>query len=398
MQQLCAGPPFDFRVFPGEHGAMNRTAIRPLSPRERRDRLRLIRSENVGPITFFQFLRRFGSAEAALAALPELAQRGGRRKALRICAEASAEAEIEATERAGARLLIWGEPDYPSPLAAVEDAPPVVSVRGDVGLLHKRMVAVVGARNASANGRRFARKLAHELGEGGLVVVSGLARGIDAEAHEGALASGTVAVVAGGVDVIYPGETAALHERIAADGVIIAEQPPGTEPTARHFPRRNRMISGLSLGVVVVEAAPRSGSLITARLALEQGRDVFAVPGSPLDPRARGANDLIRNGAALTESAEDVLRALETPLRIAPVAEPTEIFGDAAPSDPLDDVEILAIRDRLADRLGPTPIPIDELVRQLGAAPAAVNAALLELELAGRLERHPGGQVSIISD
>ncbi len=370
----------------------------PLSPEERRDRLRLIRSERVGPVTFHGLMRHYGTAAAVLAALPELARRGGRRSGLRIWGPAEAEAEMAAVERAGARLLVWGEPDYPGPLAAIEDAPPVLSVKGRGELLAQPMIAVVGARNASANGRRFARRLAQELGESGLVVVSGLARGIDAEAHAGALASGTVAVLAGGIDVVYPEENAELHDQIAEQGVLFCEQPPGTRPTARHFPRRNRLISGLSMGVVVVEAAPRSGSLITARLAAEQGREVFAVPGSPLDPRARGTNNLIRQGAALTESAEDVVHALEGVLR-APLAEDRPDDYAAAPPDaPPAEAELEGARAAILECLGPTAVPVDEIVRQTRAAPAVVATVLLELELAGRLQRHPGHQVSIAAE
>ena len=285
------GPPSSSAAMP---------APRTLNPAERLDWLRLIRSENVGPVTFYQLLSRFGSAEAALAALPEIAHRGGRARALTICPRATAERELQQLHAAGSRFVAWGEPDYPAALAALDDAPPLISVKGDTTLFARNALAIVGARNASANGRRFARDIALQLGQQGLLVVSGLARGIDGAAHDGALATGTVAVVAGGIDQVYPEENRALHEQIAERGVIVAEMPVGTEPQARHFPRRNRIISGCALGVLVVEAALRSGSLITARFALEQGRDVFAVPGSPLDPRCRGTNDLIRNGAILT--------------------------------------------------------------------------------------------------
>ena len=264
-----------------------------------------------GPVTFYQLLARFGSAEAALAALPEVARRGGRARALSLFPRAAAERELQLLQAMGGQLVAWGEPDYPIALAALDDAPPLISIKGDVSLLTRNAFAVVGARNASANGRRFARDIALQLGQHGIVVVSGLARGIDAAAHEGAIASGTIAVLAGGIDQVYPEENRGLHEQIAERGVLIAELPVGTEPQARHFPRRNRIISGCSLGVLVVEAALRSGSLITARFALEQGRDVFAVPGSPLDPRCRGANDLIRNGAILCETVDDIVRELQ---------------------------------------------------------------------------------------
>ena len=285
---------------------MNRISP-PLPLRERIDRLRLIRSENIGPVSFRQLLNRYGAATTALDALPDLARRGGRRKALRIATVANAEQEMEAVVALGGRHIFIGEPDYPLPLAQISDAPPALSLLGRSDMLAKPTIGIVGARNASTNGKRFAEALARTLAKGGIVVASGLARGIDAAAHTGALAGDTVAVVAGGADVIYPKENTTLYESIRKHGAILSEMPPGTEPTARHFPNRNRIISGLSLGVVVVEAALRSGSLITARQAGEQGREVFAVPGFPLDPRARGTNDLIRNGATLIESADDIL-------------------------------------------------------------------------------------------
>ncbi len=275
---------------------MEAVTPRNLSRAERLAWLRLIRTENVGPITFRQLLRRFGSADAALDALPDLARRGGRARPIRICSAAAARCELEALEALDARLIALFEPDYPLALAALDDAPPLICCFGLPHLLQRNAVAVVGARNASANGRRQARQIAAELGSAGLLVVSGMARGIDAAAHEGALDSGTVAVVAGGVDVIYPEENGALYGEIKARGVVLSEMPAGTVPQARHFPRRNRLISGMALGTLVVEAAPHSGSLITARFALDQGREVLAVPGSPLDPRARGCNDLIRQG------------------------------------------------------------------------------------------------------
>ena len=275
---------------------------------ERLARLRLARSESVGPITYRQLLAHCGSACAAIEALPALARRGGRRRAIRLCPEAEAEAELAAFQERDGRILTRGEPGYPEALDATEDAPPVIGLLGDPALLERPAMAIVGARNASANGRRIAKQLAAELGSAGFVIVSGMARGIDAAAHEGALASGTIAVLAGGADVVYPRENQALYEKILSQGLLIGELPLGTTPQARHFPRRNRIISGLARGVLVVEAAPRSGSLITARLALDQGRELFAVPGSPLEPRARGCNALLRDGAAhLVESAEDVM-------------------------------------------------------------------------------------------
>ena len=367
---------------------------RPLNPAERLDWLRLIRSENVGPITFYQLLARFGSAEAALAALPEIARRGGRAKPLAICPRNTAERELQQVQAIGARLVAWGEPDYPRALAAVDDAPPLISMKGKVALLERPAIAVVGARNASANGRRFARDIAAQLGHHGILVISGLARGIDAAAHEGAVATGTAAVLAGGIDQVYPEENRALQERIAEQGILVAEMPVGTEPQARHFPRRNRIISGVSLGVVVVEAAMRSGSLITARFALDQGREVFAVPGSPLDPRCRGTNDLIRNGAILVESVDDILREL-APHLAAPLAERKRDFLTGPALSP-SETDLDRARERVTQLLSPTPVPVDELVRQCQLSPALVITTLLELELGGHLERHPGNQVSLL--
>ena len=368
-------------------------ALRPLNPAERLDWLRLIRSENVGPVTFYQLLARCGSAAAALEALPELARRAGRQRPLAICGRDAAERELAALAKAGARLVGWGEPDYPPLLAAVDDAPPLLSLRGDAALLRRPAVALVGARNASANGRRFARDMALQLGARGLTIVSGLARGIDAAAHQGALPTGTVAVLAGGVDIVYPEENRELHELLAERGALIAEMPVGTEPQARHFPRRNRIISGASLGVLVVEAALRSGSLITARFALEQGREVFAVPGSPLDPRCRGTNDLIRRGAVLTETADDVLAEIEAQLAPAPMAAAPPPLEPAPPPGLSEFAGAMA---RLLEHLSPAPVPVDALIRESGLPPALVNAVLLDLELAGRLERQPGQRVSLV--
>ena len=374
-----------------------RASPRALSAADKLDWLRLIRSEQVGPITFARLIERFGDAGNALSALPELARRGGRAEALRICDQATATREIEGLEKLGGRIIALGEEDYPPALAALDDAPPLISVLGRADVLKKPMIAVVGARNASANGRRFAQSLSRDLGQAGLVIASGLARGIDAAAHEGALATGTVAVVAGGVDVIYPQENAALYDRIVADGAIAAEEPLGLQPQARHFPKRNRLISGLALGVLVVEAAQRSGSLITARFALEQGREVFAVPGSPLDPRCHGTNDLIRHGATLTQSADDVMEQIRGMLR-RPIAEPDrpEYVGrQAAPAPALSPQALNSAREKIVESLGPSPVQVDEIVRQCQLSPAIVAAVLLELELAGRLNRHPGHQISL---
>lgn len=359
-----------------------------LSSAEQIARIRLIRSENVGPITFRHLLARFSNAIAALAALPDLAGKGGAR-AIRIATSAEAERELAAAEALGAHVLFLGAPPYPPLLAAIEDAPPVLFTLGHLVLLDRPCVALVGARNASAAGLGFASKLARDLSGQGVVVVSGLARGVDTAVHKASLERGTIAVVAGGLDVVYPPENRGLYDAIAAQGLIVAEQPLGTQPQARHFPRRNRIISGLSLGVVVLEAALKSGSLITARQAGEQGREVMAVPGSPLDPRAQGANALIREGATLVQSAHDVMEAI-MPL-IQRGSSETDVPFAASP--PLIDV---AEGDRkiIADLLSPTPVQTDEIIRLCGLSPALVQTILLELELAGRLVRHAGNRVS----
>ncbi len=362
---------------------------RAISDGERRDRLRLSRTENVGPVTFQQLMQRFGSAAKAIDAIPHLARRGGRTAGLKVCTVAEANRELEAGQGLGARLIAAGEPDFPPRLAAIDPPPPLIWALGHPSILCKPAVAVVGARIASAGGQRFARQLALELGQAGYVIVSGLARGIDGAAHEAALASGTAAVLAGGVDDIYPPEHDGLYRKIADAGCLVSENAVGRRAKAQDFPRRNRIISGLSLGVVVVEAEMRSGSLITARLANEQGRDVFAVPGSPLDPRAKGCNDLIRQGAQLCEGAEDVIRALQN---LPAIREPQRDLFDPPESDQAAlDREADRLRGKVEALLSPTPVPRDELVRALGAPPAAVFAALVELALAGKAELLPGG-------
>jgi len=370
------------------------TPARTLSDAERLDWLRLSRSEGIGAITFFALLRHFGTAAAAIAGAPDLARRGGRSRPIRIAARADAEREMAAIRAIDATAVAWGEPGYPAPLAAVEDAPPLLIVRGHAHLLQKPAVAVVGARNASAAGCKIARDIAAGLGAAGFVVVSGMARGIDAAAHAGALEAGTVAAMAGGVDVVYPQENAALYDGIVARGAAVSEHPPGTQPTARHFPPRNRIVSGLSLGTVVVEAAPRSGSLITARLALEQGREVFAVPGSPLDPRSRGTNDLIRKGATLVETADDVVEVLRGALH-RPLAEPNR-GSYSTPGPTPDEQALVDARVVILNMLSPAPVTVDELIRQCQLSPPIVATVLLELELAGRLDRRPGNRVALI--
>jgi DNA processing protein len=353
-------------------------------------RLRLIRSENIGPITYFQLLARFGSAAAALDAIPDLAARG-RGRAPRLASRAAVEREMEEVARLGARYLFLGQGLYPPLLAELETAPPALIVKGHPTLLDRPAVAMVGARNASAAACRFARTLAQALGEAGMAIVSGLARGIDSAAHDGALETGTIAVVAGGIDIFYPPENEARQRAIGERGLLVSEQPPGLEPRSRHFPSRNRIIAGLALGTVVVEAAPRSGSLITARCAAEAGREVMAVPGSPLDPRAQGCNQLIREGATLVQSADDVLEAI-SPSRIRPFRQPDRDYG--APQVPAEADD--EARDAVAGLLNATPVPVDEIIRQSALSPAVVHTVLLELELAGRLERHAAGRVSLV--
>lgn len=352
-------------------------------------RLRLIRTPTIGPITYRQLIARFGSAEAAIDALPDLAARGGGR-APKVIDSAPVEREIAAVEKLGARYLFLDDADYPPLLAELDNAPAVMTLRGDLTLTRRTTVAMVGARNASAAACRFARGLAVELGREGVVVVSGLARGLDTAAHAGSLATGTIGVIASGIDISFPPENRALQEQVAEQGLLIAEQPPGMEPLARNFPHRNRVIAGLAMGTVVVEAAPKSGSLITARLANEAGRDVMAVPGSPLDPRAQGCNLLIREGAMLVQSAADVLEMIR-PIDTRMVRSPTSEFTGAPAADPS-----APDRASIADLLGPVPVAIDELIRQSGLPSAIVATVLLELELAGRLERHAGGRVSLI--
>jgi DNA processing protein len=362
-----------------------------ISAETKLDWLRLIRSDNVGPRTFRALLYHYGGARAALEALPSLARRGGATGAPRIHARESAERELAAMQALGVGFLAMGEPAYPQRLAMIDDAPPLLAVRGNMAVLELPMVAIVGARNASAAGVRFAERLARELGEAGFAIVSGLARGIDAGAHRASLASGTVAVLAGGHDQIYPPEHAGLAEAILAHGALVSEMPLGWQPRARDFPRRNRLIAGLAAGVLIVEAAKRSGSLITARLALEQGREVFAVPGSPLDPRAEGSNELLKQGATLVTQADDVITVLR-PILGHPIEQPAEEPEPAcAPRGEPGHSE----RSRIVDLLGPTPVPVDDLIRLSGASPAIVRTVLLELELAGRLERHGGGLVSL---
>jgi DNA processing protein len=351
--------------------------------------VRLVRSPGIGPVTIRTLLQRFGSPEAAIAAIPDLAARGGGRMPA-IVGEEAARREMERVDKLGARYLEIGKGLYPRPLSALDNAPPLLIAKGDFRHFDKPMVAIVGARNASAAACRFARGLAHDLGREEVTVVSGLARGIDAAAHDGAMDSGTVGCAAGGIDIFYPPENEERQRRMMEVGVVLSERVPGHEPRAKDFPRRNRIIAGLSQACVIVEAAPRSGSLITARMAAEAGREVLAVPGSPLDPRAQGCNQLIRDGATLIQNAADVMEALR-PLGDGRVMSGHEPFDPAEPADePAPD-----LRDAVLALLGPTPAPVDEIVRLSGAAPGEVQLVLLELDLAGRLERHAGGKVSL---
>ena len=364
------------------------------------DRLRLIRTEGVGPITYRRLLDRYRTASAALNAVPHLVRSGGGSIPPRIPSAADAKREFAQTAALGGRLIFVGDADYPPLLAQLDDAPPVIAAMGDIELLAKPAIAIVGGRNASAAGLRMAENLAEDLA-GHVTIVSGLARGIDGIAHTAAMRTGrTVAAIASGLDIAYPAEHANLQRLIAERGAVITEAVPGTEPQARHFPRRNRLIAGLALGVLVVEAARRSGSLITARIAQDLGREVFAVPGSPLDPRARGGNDLIREGAMLTASASDVLDNLTGFGSLFPVRpEPPEIHGVSeyvAPPEAPDDLD--RARSRIVSLLGPTPILVDDLTRRCQLSAAAVMAVLLELELAGRVETLPGNRFALLPD
>ncbi len=361
-----------------------------LTHAERIDWLRLARTPQVCPVTFAKLIERYGSASVALEALPGLAAKGGRLNALKIVSRDEAEAELSATEDFGARILMACEPDYPSLLAVLDPPPPAISIQGSHDPDTSPSCAIVGSRNASAIGVRFARDLARELGQSGITIVSGLARGIDGAAHTGAIETGTIAVLASGLDHIYPPEHADLHHDIARRGLLVTESPLGAIPTARDFPRRNRLISGLSLGTVVIEAAMRSGSLITARLAAEQGREVMATPGSPLDPRAKGSNRLIREGAALIESADDVLDILRQAKRPVAAESDTPEYESGPGNEP-----DASVRARITELLSPSPVSIDELVRQSGTSAGEVHSVLIELELAGRASVLPGGQVQL---
>lgn len=356
------------------------------------DWLRLIRSRRIGPATFRRLLADHGSAAAALRALPGIAQAAGVED-YELCPMGVVVAEMKQARAAGAQMLRWGDGMYPACLQDIADAPPVLWAQGDLSLLARPMVALVGARNASSLGLRMARRLSEGLAAAGLVVVSGLARGVDAEAHQAALDSGTVAVQAGGVDHIYPAENARLAAEIAEKGCRLSEQPMGMEPQARHFPMRNRIISGLALAVVVVEAAVKSGSLITAEAALEQGREVFAVPGHPFDARAAGCNRLLRDGATLVRGAQDILDAL----KIAPVARRAAAPVLAVVPDRRSFKDVTALHNQILSRLGPSPLAEDQLIRDLAVPASVVTPELVALELDGRILRQSGGLLSRLS-
>tara|TARA_R110000751_G_scaffold146094_7_gene249916 strand:- start:153428 stop:154585 length:1158 start_codon:yes stop_codon:yes gene_type:complete len=381
-------------------GADDEGNKKPLSDQQRLSWLRLTRTDNVGPVTFQKLLQRYGDAQTALEMLPELSRMGGSAKPLKICSSADAERELEKAARLGCRLIGLCEPDYPEALSMADSAPPLLTVMGNPAALTRPSVSIVGSRNASVIGNKIARSLAVGIARAGYTITSGLARGIDAAAHVAALPTGTIAVLAGGLDRPYPPQNVPLLKQICTSGhgVAVSEMPLGWEPRARDFPRRNRIIAGIGLGLVVVEAAKKSGSLISARMAGELGRLVFAVPGSPMDPRAKGTNDLIKDGAILTSEADDVITAL------APLAGPARPLGqlplglDEEPHrDAMGALPTHSNRQRLIEALGPTPVEIDDLVRHIGLPLADVYMVLLELDLAGRLERHPGGMVSMHS-
>lgn len=372
--------------------ALKRPDSITLGEEERLDWLCLSRTENVGPITFYELLKRFETARAALEALPTLSLRGGRRTPLIPFPRFKAEQELKRHQDFGAHLIAKCEDAYPSLLKEVPDATPLLSLKGNSSLSERPCLGLVGARNASLNGRKFAQKLSEDLSGSGYAIASGLARGIDTHAHLGALERGTVAVIAGGIDHIYPLENKKLYHEITEKGLLIAESPFGTVPQASYFPRRNRLISGMSLGIIVVEAALQSGSLVTARYALEQGREVFAVPGSPLDPRCHGTNKLLREGATLIERASHVLEALEKPYAFKSHTIPSVLSeNEPAPTDQ----DILSLRKKLTECLSFSPIGLDELLRECHCPLSYLSLVLLELELAGKITRHPGHQISL---
>jgi len=371
----------------------------PITKAQKLDWIRLTRSENVGPVTFLRLLERFGTPANALQAIPELSKRGGSKRVIKVCSVEDAQKEIEAAQLCDAVFVAYGSTEYPALLANIHDPPPFLWVRGNTALLSQKSVGIVGARNSSAAGSRFAAHIARALTDHDYCVVSGLARGIDAAAHASVLNNNgmTVSAVAGGVDVVWPPETGAIAERIWQEGASVSEMPIAQQPRNRHFPRRNRIIAGVSRGIIMVEAAQKSGSLITARYALDQGREVLAVPGSPLDARAAGCNDLIRKGATLIRNIDDVLESLshwDTLSDSKSMAEPTRGFQTMPPISPAE-ADLERGRDAIITLLSPTPTLVDDIITQSGASVPIVQSILLELDLAGRLERHRGGYVSL---
>lgn len=370
--------------------------VAELGPDERLACLRLIRSENVGPVTFRQLINHYGGAQAALAAIPELSRRGGRKNAIRIYPEDAAAGELERAEALNAQPIFTIEPGYPAALSALDHPPPLLYVKGRTELLNMPGVAVVGSRKCSAAGASFARQVSAGLSQAGLAVISGLARGIDAAAHQAAINGGTIAVLAGGIDNIYPPEHTPLYEAIAEQGCLVSERPPGFKPRGQDFPRRNRIISGMAMAVLVVEAARRSGSLTTARIAADQGREVFAVPGHPLDPRAEGTNRLIKGGAKITTCADDIVSDIAPMLR-QELADPQQTYQPAAvrpPPLPLTAED----RDVITAALGPAPVSLDDLCRATGRTARSVQATILELSLAGRIQHHGQHLVSLLPE
>lgn len=370
---------------------------------EKLDWLRLIRTQNIGPITFYKLIENFGSASEALHALPTLSKKGGRKKPLTAPSQSDIEKEFDKLQKLGGNIICSFEDAYPLALGATDDAPPVLSYLGDINTVRPPCLAMVGARNASLNGRNFAKKLARELGQEGQIIVSGLARGIDTSAHEGSIETGTIAVVAGGIDVVYPRENQKLYEDIKQRGLILAESPLGMEPIARHFPKRNRIVSGLSAGVIVIEATIKSGSLITARMAGEQGRDVYAVPGYPADPRSQGPNKLIKEGATLVQNAQDILDNLNNFTGGNIMQDNRQTATEFVPSPAnlnshQDEKQVNDIREALLQNLSQMPSNIDELSRTCHVSIPELQVALLELELAGRLQRLPGNRVVLLDE
>lgn len=368
-----------------------------MTDQDKIDCIRLIRSENIGPKTFEALMLLHGNATKALDAIPTMSSKGGRNTPLKICSKSDAVKEIESARKKGAELITIYDEAYPKLLKQIKDAPPVLTIFGKKDILNSRTIAVVGARNSSANGCRFADGICRDLGRQGITISSGLARGVDTSAHKASLETGTIAVVAGGIDKIYPPENKDLFKRIGENGAVIAEMPFGAVPKAQNFPRRNRIISGISLGTIVIEASLNSGSLITARMALEQNREVFAVPGSPLDPRCKGTNKLIKQGAHLLESADDVMNEIDYMNEvISSNLSDNENEYAQAQLNKIDESDVDRARPYIIEKIGASPTPIDEIIAQTGLTPNIVLTVLLELELAGRLSRHAGNKVSII--